>query len=692
MRLACDTGGTFTDLIVERDDGSVAMFKAPTTPADPIEGVIAAIGLAAAADGADLAAFLRRVDTVIHGTTHAINAIVTGRTARTAFLTTAGHPDILVLREGGRANAFDHHLAYPSPYVPRALTFELPERIDHAGRITTPLDEARTAAILDRLEQLEVEAIACCLLWSITNPAHELRVGELIASRLPGVPYTLSHQLNPSLREFRRAISTAVDASLKPLMTRYLGSLHERLKTAGFSGRLLVQTSQGGMVGADALARTPIHSLNSGPSLAPVAGRAIAAVLEESGDIIVADTGGTTYDVTLIRDGRIPMTRETWIGRPYEGLMTGFPSVDVKSVGAGGGSIAWFDEGGLLRVGPNSAGSRPGPACFGQGGLEPTLTDAAVVLGHVDPDHFLGGAIPLDAAAARAAVERIAKPAGVSIEQMALAIRRMATENMVQAIQDITVRQGIDPAAATLIGGGGAAGLNSTLIGRRLGCRRVVVPFVGPCLSAAGALLSDIRAYFRATRFSETADFPFAVVNAVLAALSAQCREFAEGAGGDPGSTTIEFHAEARYPNQVWEIDVPFQTAKFVGAADVEALRQAFHAAHRSLFGYDDPGSEVEIVTWCAAVSIDLGRSGRAVLGQRDVELARPSHHRPMWFDDDPQPVRTPVFSLSEIAAQGDLSGPLVVETPFTTIVVDLLASCRLDDRIGLIISSGGAQ
>ncbi|MEZ4389443.1 MAG: hydantoinase/oxoprolinase family protein, partial [Candidatus Krumholzibacteriia bacterium] len=316
MRLACDTGGTFTDLVVERS-GEIRQFKSSTVPADPVQGVLDALGLAAAACGLDRAAFLAEATTFIHGTTRAINAILTGNTARTAFLTTQGHPDVLVIREGGRIEPFNFTVPYPEPYVPKRLTFEVPGRIDAAGRIVQHLDEAAVLAIIDRLQALEVEAVGVCLLWSVVNGAHERRVGELLAEHLPGVAVTLSHVLNPTLREYRRASATVIDASLKPLMFAYLDGLTARLREAGFSGRTLMVTSGGGIMDARDVARAPIHSINSGPAMAPVAGRFYAGRDLGSAMAIVADTGGTSYDVSLVRDGRIPWTRETWLGQRF---------------------------------------------------------------------------------------------------------------------------------------------------------------------------------------------------------------------------------------------------------------------------------------------------------------------------------------------------------------------------------------
>ena len=669
MRFACDTGGTFTDLIVEDDEGGLHMYKAATTPADPVKGVLDALALAAVDMELSLADLLAQGDMLIHGTTHAINAIITGNTAKTAFLTTAGHPDILVLREGGRIEPFNFVAPYPEPYVPRALTFEVPERIDSAGGVHTPLDEAAVVAIAEELKAQAVEAVAVCLLWSIYNPAHELRVGELLDAHLPGVPYSLSHQLNPALREYRRASSTAIDASLKPLMGRYLGGLTERLTEAGFSGRTLVLTSQGGMLDAHDLAQKPIHAINSGPSMAPIAGRHYARGDSDAPNVIIADTGGTTYDVSLVRQGRIPLTKETWIGQPFRGHMTGFPSIDIKSVGAGGGSIAWVDAGGLLHVGPQSAGAVPGPVCYGAGGTEPTLTDACLTLGYVDPDYFLGGTMQLDADAAATVVEnKIAKPLDISVMDAAAAIVSVATENMVQAIADITVNQGIDPADSVLIGGGGAAGLNSVFIARRLGCPTLLIPETGAGLSAAGALMSDLTNEYRATFFTTSGEFDRQGVNRVLEDLRAQCQLFIDGPGSGAESHAIEYTVEARYASQVWEIEVPLDNDMFTDDAQLASMVENFHAMHEQIFAIRDPGSIIEFVGWTATARCRLraGEGGRLGAGaDRSV-----SGNRKVYFSGVGE-VDAVLHDFETMASGVEHSGPAIIESPFTTVVAD---------------------
>jgi N-methylhydantoinase A len=685
LRFAVDTGGTFTDLMVASEDGRLAMFKASTTPTDPVAGLIDSLALAAAAAGEPLAAYLARGDVLVHGTTHAINAIVTGNTARTAFLTTEGHPDTLVFREGGRIEPFNFTVPYPEPYVPRALTFEVPERIMADGRVRTPLDEAAVVAILERVRAAGAEAVAVCLLWSVVNPAHETAVGALIERHLPGIPYTLSHRINPSIREYRRASSTAIDASLKPVMGAYMRGLESRLRDAGFKGRVLVVTSQGGVMDAASVAEAPVHLINSGPSMAPVAAKAYAGGTAVE-TLIVGDSGGTTFDVSLVRRGRIPRSREIWLGQPFRSAMTGMPSVDVKSIGAGGGSIAWVDAGGLLHVGPISAGARPGPACYGRGGTRPTLTDAAVTLGFIDAGFFLGGKMALDEPAAADAIRRdVADPLGLSVDAAAEAIVALATEHMVQAIMDITVNQGIDPAEATFVAGGGAAGLNCVAIARRLGCRRVVVTEAGAALSASGALISDLTAHHQAMFHTLSGRFDRDGVNRTLADLEAACDAFAAGPGAGASAVEIHWSSEARYADQAWEIEVPLARARFETEADLAVLVDDFHRMHQDIFAVSDPGAEIEAVGWNAEVRcrIGTGEPGRLAATDRPARLPA----RAVRFLGTEARVEVEVWRLESIPEGVAIAGPAIIESDFTSIVLDPGARAHRDGSGNLVIA-----
>jgi N-methylhydantoinase A len=670
VRFAVDTGGTFTDLVIESETGMLSLHKSPTTPDDPVRGVLDVLEVAARDVGVPREELLNRGELFIHATTRAINAILTGNTARTAFLTTEGHPDVLLYREGGRSEPFNFTRPYPEPYVSRALTFEVPGRIGPAGQVIAELDEERFATVLEDLKAVEVEAIAVCLLWSVVNPAHELRVGELLDQHLPGVPYTLSHRLNPAIREYRRASSAAIDASLKPVMTRYLASLAERLAGAGYGGRVLMVTSAGGVLDAETVADAPIHVIGSGPAMAPVAGRHYAGVDADASTAIVADTGGTSFDVSVVRRGRLPWTRETWLGPRYFGHMTGFPSVDVKSIGAGGGSIAWIDPGGLLHVGPQSASSVPGPVCYGRGGELPTVTDCCLALGYLDPGFFLEGAMPLHREMALDAIEKhVAQPLGLDVMEAASSVVLLATEHMVRAIEEITLNQGIDPRSAALVGGGGAAGFNCVAIARRLGCERVVMPAVGSVLSAAGALMSDLVAERAATFVTSSDSFDESGVGAVLDALERECEAFLVGAGASALEASIEFSAEARYPDQIWELAVPLPPGRMRGASDVESLREAFHEVHQDVFAIADRDSPIEVVGWRARARARLRDAGTPVLDEK-TRHQPPRATRTAYFRGTGS-IEVPVLSSASLEPDTAMQGPALVELPATTVVVD---------------------
>ncbi|NQV20287.1 MAG: hydantoinase/oxoprolinase family protein, partial [Rhodospirillales bacterium] len=405
-RISVDTGGTFTDVIVADEAGGQTVGKSLTTPDRIWNGMKGAMENAADLLGVEFSGLLRDTEIVIYGTTRSTNAIVQNKVAKTALLTTEGFPDVLVLKEGGKFRPHDLNMVYPEPYIPRSHTFEITERVSSESDVTVPLDKTQARQILETLKRRNFEAVAVCFLWSIANPENELAIAALLDEILPGVPYTLSHQLVPIIREYRRASATAIDASLKPLMQEHLREMNGDLRDAGYEGEILVSTSVGGCLHVDELIERPIHTVKCGPAMAPVAGLTYAEMENLGRDVIICDTGGTTFDVGLVRDGQLKFTRETWLGGQYTGHLLGISSVDVRSIGAGGGSIAWIDSGGLMRVGPHSAGADPGPACYGKGGDQPTVTDAATVLGYMDPDFFLGG----NAAGDASLTDRITMP------------------------------------------------------------------------------------------------------------------------------------------------------------------------------------------------------------------------------------------------------------------------------------------
>jgi N-methylhydantoinase A len=667
-RITCDVGGTFTDAVVADEHGNLHLGKSLTTPERLYHGLESAVTVAATEIALDVRTLLQSTDLFVYSTTQATNAILEGRTARTALLVTEGFPDILVRREGGRLDPFNFAKENPEPYVPRRLTFEIPERVDSEGLIYTPLDEVRVRQVLATLRELKVEAIAVSFLWSIVNPVHELAVARLIDEVLPDVPYTLSHQINPIIREYRRTSSAAIDASLKPLMQHHLRDIDEGLSNSGFGGELVAATSFGGVMHMDDLTLRPIYAVKSGPSLAPVAGKTYAESEAGHGRVIVCDTGGTSFDVSLVRDGRVVFTRETWLGEEFTGHLTGLSSVDARSIGAGGGSIAWIDPGGLLRVGPRSAGADPGPACYGRGGTLCTVTDAAVVLGYLDPDYFLGGRMKLDADAARRVVGEIANALGQPPLTTAYGILAVANELMVGAIKEITVDEGVDPRDSFLVAGGGAAGMNIIPIARELGCRQVLIPRTASALSACGGQYSDIVAEFSASKFTDSRDFDYAGVNSALRALDSRMEDFAAGLRKRSFTTfRKEYFVEARYVNQAWELELSLKGDQVVGADDVASIVADFHTSHQRVFAITDPGQTVECIYWKGRLTAVLDKPPlRKRAGPTNGEAR---HLRSAYFPaTGEQPIE--VHMGAALAAGAVVHGPAVIEEPTTTIVV----------------------
>jgi N-methylhydantoinase A len=668
-RITCDIGGTFTDVVVSDASGRLTVAKSLTQPAHLFGGLHAALTLAAEQMGEELPALLGRASTFIFSTTQATNAILEGTTARTAFLCTEGFPDILVRREGGSLRPYDYTRPFPEPYIPRRLTFEIPERIEADGGVLKELDEGEARVRLAEARALDVEAVSVCLLWATANPAHELALGELIEQELPGVPYSLSHQINPIVREYRRASGTSIDASLKPLMQRHLPEISRGLESEGFAGELLAASSAGGVVPMSVLIDSPLWSVRSGPSLAPVAGRTLAQAETGSEDVIVCDTGGTSFDVSLIRGGDLVFTAETWLGEPFAGHLTGLSSVDVRSIGAGGGSIAWVDPGGLLRVGPESARADPGPACYGLGGTRPTVTDAALVLGYVDPERFLGGAMKLDVAAAQRALGELAQTLGIDPRETAHAVLSIANERMIAAIHELTVNEGVDPRDSTLLAGGGAAGLTILPIARELGCGEVLIPRAAGVLSAFGGQHSDIVREVTAPFVTNSLDFDFEGVRATLARLAERLASFeSELPPGVAGETQRRYFVEARYAYQVWDLSIPLEGDGVQDAESLERLIESFHSAHQRIFAVREPGQKIELSHWKGRVLASTPKPPLGVV--REPGSGKGGWSTRLAYFPELGEVEIAVHLGEQLTGSSTVRGPALIIEPETTIVV----------------------
>lgn len=682
-RISVDTGGTFTDVVVADDQGGFTIGKAPTTPDRIFVGLKGALEAAANSLELSLADILGRAELFIYGTTRATNAIVTGNIAKTAFLTTAGFPDILVLREGGKFDPHDFSKPFPKPYIPRRQTFEITERIGSQGEIVVPLDEGEARDIIATLGDKGFGAIAISLLWGTANPTHEQKLGQLCKELVPDIPFTLSHELNPILREYRRSSSVAIDASLKPLMQKHLLDLQSDLRAEGYAGEILVSTTIGGCLDIDSVVEHPIHTVRSGPAMGPVAGRRYSSLEGRDDSVLVVDTGGTTFDVSLVRDGHIAVTQDTWIGERFTGHMLGIPAVDARSVGSGGGSIGWLDDANLLHVGPQSAGAKPGPACYDQGGTQPTVTDAALILGYIDPDYFLGGRMRLNVDAAREAIATVADPLGLSVEAAAFSIFAVSNETMINAIKDITVSEGIDPSEAVIVAGGGAAGLNIVTIAKELHCRGVIVPRAASVLSASGMQFSDIQAEQSATVPTRSDHFDRAAINAALDDIDDKLGAFA-GTLAERGFSDYDIvhRVDAHYAAQVWDIAVDLPSTRIESDDQETALSEAFHANHRRIFSVDDRQSAIEYLNWTGRLSVRLPE---VTVKARDAGGDSESTPRQVWFDVADSD-RARVFRGDQIKVGQEIAGPAIIEEATTTIVLPENCTATLTGNDNFVI------
>ena len=665
-QIGIDVGGTFTDLLVCDDDGSTRIFKAPTTPADPSLGVFDALEQAARGDRSELQDFLSGVDAIVHGTTITTNAVLTRSGARTGFITTRGFRDLLAMRRGMKTGErYDLEQAPPPTLVERALTLTVTERVDAKGSIITPLAEDEVRAAGETLRAAEVEAVAVSYLWSFLNPAHELRTREILEETLPGVYISLSSEVLPQIRVYERHSTTALNSYTGPPLARYLDKLEQRLGANGFSGVLNIMQSNGGCMSPRVTSRFAVNTLLSGPAGGPGAGIHYGST-HDYNNLISVDMGGTSFDVALVRDGRAAVTSENEVG----GFHVAVPMLDIHTVGAGGGSIAGVDDGGILHVGPTSAGADPGPACYGRGGTEPTVTDADLVLGYLDADYFHGGALKLDRDAAVSAIEtRVAGPLGLSVTDAAYGIYRVANSIMSNAVTVVTVQRGLDPREFAMIVAGGAGPIHAVPIARELGIDTLLVPRESSVFCAAGMLLSDLKHTYIRTCAMVGSLVDFAVINEAIQNLGemalATFRE-EQVAGVD---VSLDFSADLRYVGQFNEVEVPGFTEGKADSAAWEQLVSRFHHLHDERFGYSMPQAEVELINLRLSAT---GATRKPETRKHEPGGAAADHarkgERPAWFDN--RMITVPVYDGLALRPGNRLPGPAIIEQPTTTIVL----------------------
>jgi len=686
-RLGFDIGGTFTDFVLQNvTTGAVFVGKELTTPRDPAEGVMRGLGplLETARVG------MSDVEQVVHGTTLGANLVIERKGARTFLITTRGFRDLLEIQRQFRYNLNDFFLDKHPPLIPRDQILEVSERLLADGRVHIALDAAETRAALVACRDAGAEALAVVFLHSYANPVHEAAVRKIAEEIAPGLPVILSSDVSPQYREYERTNTTVVNAYITPRFSQYLGALGGRLAERGFTRRLYVMQNNGGIATADTAAAFPVRSLDSGPAAGAILAAHIGR-LTGHGDLIAFDMGGTTAKACLIESG-VPASTDQlevdMIGmRKGSGLPVQVPSVDLVEIGAGGGSRARIERG-ILRVGPDSAGADPGPACYGLGGSEPTVTDANLVLGYLDADFFLGGARRLDVAAATAAIEaHVAKPLGVSVVEAAWGIHQLVTLNMEGAIRVVSIGRGKDPRALACVTFGGAGPIHGARLARSLGVARVIVPFAAGVASALGLLIADARFDLARTFVTGLASALWERINALFEAMEAEgaAQIRATGLGGQWRTRRL---AEVRYAGQGHELSVEIPPGR-LGPASLAEIERAHAEIYAGRYGYAEaPGTPLEATNWkleigCGVPAVTLGT------GSPPAEGSSRKRARPVYFPERGGFVDCPVHDRYRLGADEAVAGPAVVEERETTVILLPGDRATVDEHGNLIVNVG---
>jgi N-methylhydantoinase A len=658
-RIGIDVGGTFTDLVAVDDFGKTTLAKVPSTPADPSIGVLDGLQLLAETLGLDRSALLAETERIVHGTTVATNALIEHRGAKAGLLTTEGHRDVIEMREGLKDDRYNLRLPPPDQLVPRKLRLGVRERLRADGREELPLDHASLEGATAALERERVDAVAVCYLHSWRDPSHERATREALLRALPGAYVTLSSDVLRQIKEFERVSTTVVNAYVGPVLSRYLAELERRLTEAGYAGPTLIIQSHGGVASIDESGRLAAGAVLSGPA-GGVAGSVYAARLIDEGNLIPFDMGGTSTDISLIVEGRPSLAAS----RRVAGHTIALSSLDIASIGAGGGSIARVDAGGILHVGPESAGAIPGPACYGSGGRAATVTDANLVLGYLDPESFLGGRRVLDRDAAEAAVDDIARALGVDRVSAARGIHRVVNTTMAEGVRLVSVRRGVDPRRFALLAFGGASGLHATDIAQQLDLKRVVVPRVAAVLSAWGMLATDLRFEIARSHIGDTKTLDGEALKRLFEEMEAE--GFARLRTSFDGPARTMRSVDMRYGEQVFEITVGLDGVDWSQADPLPQVVERFHHRHEELYTYSLPEQETVLVNARVAVAGILA----ALPQERALPAAPPSaprSERRIYLDAW---LSAPVYDFDALAAGQQITGPGIVEGAMTTVLL----------------------
>lgn len=687
-RLGIDAGGTFTDFVLADRDGEVRIFKVLSTPQDPTRAIRDGLALIEQETGIAPRELVSNADLCINGTTVGLNALIQHRGAVTGLIATAGHEDSIEIRLGHKEDGYRYDPEYPPArmLVPRYLRRGVRERVISTGAIHTPLHEEDVREACRHFLRHGVESVAISFVWSVLRPEHELRAAEIVREMMPGVRLTVGSQLYPQVREYTRTSTAVVNAYLATTLQRYVEAVDGFFRSLGARNPVRYFQSNGGLALGPAVADRAVYAINSGPASAPQAALYIA---EPWGlkDLITIDMGGTSFDITLTRNGHANIAKNVDFLR----YRIGIPMIQVETLGAGGGSIGWIDSMGLLQMGPQSAGSEPGPACYGRGGERPTTTDANLVLGYLNPAGLVGGRLPLDVARARAAIEEhVARPLGLSVERAAYGMFTIVNNNMVNGIRRVSVERGYDPRDFVLNCAGGATGAHICALAREMGIRRILVSKLASGLCAFGQIISDVKYNYMAPA-PVRLDGPAAAgrLDALFRELETRGAAELAADGFGPDRIAVRRSLDMRYVGQVHECTVevdPFP----IDEAALEALKEAFHARHEELYTYSERQSMVEVVNVESALWGRLERPRRMRIAPGQGAHAALSGVRPMIFSPDGTAQDTPVYAGDRLGAGDRIIGPAVIEEVTTTIVIEPGWTAELHESGVYVLDSAG--
>ena len=673
VRIAVDIGGTFTDLqIFDARSGAITSLKTPTTPEDPSLGLMTGIKEAAARDGFTLG----DIGYLLHGTTIATNAVLERKLARGALVTTARFEDVLEIGRHYRREIYALNPQVPPALIPRDRRIGIEERIRPDGSVEAPLTEAALEGLVTELDALGVETVAVCLLNSYINSEHETRIAERLARVRPALRVSCSSALNAEIREYERTSTTVLNALLMPVMASYVDKLTHRMQAENCTPRLLLVQSNGGVCSTETAAQQPVRLLLSGPSGGSAACALLSQVLGEA-NIVGVDMGGTSFDVSVVREGKVNLVTQGEIDK----MPVRLPMVEIRTIGAGGGSIATVRAGGRLTVGPESAGSRPGPACYGRGGTEPTVTDANLVLGRLDGEGFLGGGMRLDTAAARKVIDaHVAQPLSLPVEAAAEGLLAVTNANLGAAIRLSLFEKGLDPRDFVMIAFGGAAGVHAVAVADELGIRRVVFPESASTLSAFGILHSNLAHDLVRSKVLAAVRENLPALTTMADGLLQEAKARLDGDAVPAADRQIELAADMRYKGQAFELTVPAPSAR-LDDGTLDQLVDGFHAIHKQRFSYANPGSPVEIVTLRVSA---IGRLPKPEGTPSPVHSeSKPARHRKVWMGGAWREIAA--WNRGQIARDLPLKGPAVIEEAYTTVLLADGWTCRRDKSGHLI-------